>query len=186
MTTLEIALSCTTTIFFLATLWLLNEFRKKFTFMDDFWKLAGNLGREYWLDAVTSPHGLQQRGATDGKPGMNTFMFSSNEAFTALIGFRLEVPWWLKPLFRWIFGRTDGFDYYGQVASRYDETLEKHVAYATTWFGEEHCSFRFLFSQPGVRVELNEVALAAEGDPSTPYHNVSDPHFYQKWLGWYT
>ncbi|HBU28054.1 TPA: hypothetical protein DEB00_02985 [Candidatus Uhrbacteria bacterium] len=162
-------------------IWIANEMRKKFMFMDDFRRDAGNMACDFWIEAMTSLHGQKDRAGR--KPGMNTFQLQADVAFTTLVGFKLVVPQWTRPLFRALCGRDSGFDYYGRVSSSSTIIDGRHTAYVTTWFGKNQCRFRFLSSTRGVKITLlKEPVFTYRLDDA---HGVYPPHFYQKWLGWY-
>jgi hypothetical protein len=135
-----------------------KEFLKKFAFMRDFIK--------------TSNQSLSWYYQGDRKPGMYTIVLRAKKPFSALVGFRLDIP---------ILGYS-GFDYYGFVQAR-QQVDGQYVAVVSTYMAGGEVEFQF-FVNSDLGVNPINVSSSDEDQSLTPGATFP-PHLYQR-IGFYS
>ena len=145
-----IVLSILAIAFFFIALFLGKEMMKKFGFMNTFIENSGQL--------------FEYRFPGQEKPDMGNIVLVAKKPFTALVGFRLEVP---------LFGK--GFDYYGVVKSGEDGT-----AVISTFLGKKPVCFQFF-----TNTDNNPVTIYGGDYDHYEPDAVFPPHWYQR-LGFYS
>ncbi|OGH91785.1 MAG: hypothetical protein A2534_04645 [Candidatus Magasanikbacteria bacterium RIFOXYD2_FULL_39_9] len=155
MLALAIVLGVLLAFFAPVAIFLGTEFLKKFRCMYVFTKNSDQMISWYHIG--------------DGfrKKGMYNIVLRGQKPFTALVGFKLDIP---------VLGYS-GYDYYGVVHSD-----SSGVAVISTYLGKGFCTFQFFVN---TNMETNPIhATSSDEDQTLTPHVVYPPHWYQR-VGFY-
>ena len=136
------------------------EFVKKFGFNEAFLK------QSHWLKRQRYYNGIEE----GKKPGMYKVMIESDEHFSVMIGFKLNVPF---------FG--SGVDYYGCLKSTY--WRGKHRIMYETWLGKGSCEFLYLFNS-NLAARTAYITISKESFIGLEPMVIYQPHWWQR-LGFF-